>query len=237
MKHWYICILLLIFASCSKQQYLDNVSLGNLLHQARYGEGTAYLELADICPLADKELIDSCYEVLDRNMVLETDGMYGQVAVVDATSSKVLAWASLENTREEGEEYGDIAYVPFKDNVCTRNILTTLSGTNLLEQMCDTTRNSNAIDLAISFNQVCHQKLPLDFINKNALGKYNTLQYNDGKCTLDEFTFVGCLPASNPKYTVSMVVIRPHKLPIHDGLLTKEVNALVEWLINRNRHR
>lgn len=170
-------------------------------------------------------------------MVLETDGMYGQIAVVDATSSKVLAWASLENTREEGEEYGDIAYVPFKNNVCTRNILATLSDTILTRQVRDTERSSNAIELAMSFNQMCHQRLPLDFINKNAFGKYNTLLYNDGKCTLDEFTFVGCLPANNPKYTVSMVVIRPHKLPIHDGLLTKEVNVLAEWLINRNSQR
>lgn len=200
-------------------------------------EASLWDNKAEICPLGDKELIDTCYEVLDRNMVLETDGMYGQVAVVDAASSKVLAWASLENTREEGEEYGDIAYVPFKNNICTRNILATFYDTKLTRQVSDADRSSNAIELAMSFNQMCHQRLPLDFINKNALGKYNTLQYNDGKCTLDEFTFIGCLPANNPKYTVSMVVIRPHKLPIHDGLLTKEVNALVEWLINRNSQR
>lgn len=204
---------------------------------AQESEASLWDNKAEICPLADKELIDTCYEVLDRNMVLETDGMYGQIAVVDATSSKVLAWASLENTREEGEEYGDIAYVPFKNNVCTRNILKSFYDTNLTGQLRDAERSSNAIDLAMSFNKMCHQRLSLDFINKNALGKYNTLQYDEGKCIFDEFTFVGCLPANNPKYTVSMVVIRPHKLPIHDGLLTKEVNVLVEWLINRNSQR
>lgn len=83
MKHWYICILLLIFASCSKQQYLDNVSLGNqgkvylanlpddnehkillplLLSQKPTVKditaeeyGVLWDNKADICPLADKD--------------------------------------------------------------------------------------------------------------------------------------------------------------------------------------
>ena len=38
----------------------------------------------DTCPLADKELIDTCYDLLERNMMLETDGIYGQIAVIDA---------------------------------------------------------------------------------------------------------------------------------------------------------
>ena len=49
----------------------------------------------DTCPLADKELIDTCYDLLDRNMMLETDGIYGQIAVIDAATSEVLAWATL----------------------------------------------------------------------------------------------------------------------------------------------
>lgn len=229
MKHWYICILLLIFASCSKRQYLDNVSLGNqgevplLLSQKptvkditaqEYGvldslgarnilgyykeggdihltdddirrldiicqtatysktvaqeyEASLWDNKAEICPLADKELIDTCYEVLDRNMVLETDGMYGQIAVVDATSSKVLAWASLENTREEGEEYGDIAYVPFKNNVCTRNILATLYDRNLTRQVRDAERSSNG-SLGMCFSCIC-QGFALFFFLKNLI--------------------------------------------------------------------
>lgn len=31
-----------------------------------------------------------------------------------------------------------------------------------------------------------------------------------------------------------MVVIRPHKLPATAGMLSKEVNQLIEWLMDRN---
>lgn len=69
----------------------------------------------EICPLADKELIDSCYNLLDRNMMLETDGIYGQIAVIDATTSDVLAWASLEKQLDGDCGWcGDMVYVPFK---------------------------------------------------------------------------------------------------------------------------
>ena len=62
-------------------------------------------------------------------------------------------------------------------------------------------------------------------------GIYNILQCDDNKRSLDEFTFVGCFPADNPKYTISMLVIRPHKLPATIGMLSKEVNQLIEWLL------
>lgn len=65
---------------------------------AQRKEVSYFNDSVDICPLADKELIDSCYNLLDRNMMLETDGIYGQIAVIDATTSEVLAWASLENS-------------------------------------------------------------------------------------------------------------------------------------------
>ena len=32
-----------------------------------------------------------------------------------------------------------------------------------------------------------------------------------------------------------MVVIRPHKLPATVGTLSKEVNQLIEWLMNRKK--
>lgn len=72
----------------------------------------------DTCPLADKELIDTCYDLLDRNMMLETDGIYGQIAVVDASTSEVLAWAALEKQLDdECDGCGDMVYVPFKKNI------------------------------------------------------------------------------------------------------------------------
>ena len=51
---------------------------------------------------------------------------------------------------------------------------------------------------------------------------YNIRQSDDNKRTSDEFTFVGCFPADNPKYTIGMVVIRPHKLPATFCILSKE---------------
>lgn len=66
-------------------------------------------------------------------------------------------------------------------------------------------------------------------------GMYNIRQSDDNKRTSDEFTFVGCFPADNPKYTIGMVVIRPHKLPANIGMLSKEGNQLIEWVMNRNK--
>ena len=85
---------------------------------AQRKEVSYFNDSVEICPLADKELIDSCYNLLDRNMMLETDGIYGQIAVIDATTSKVLAWASLEKQLDgDCVWYGDMVYVPFKKQV------------------------------------------------------------------------------------------------------------------------
>lgn len=165
----------------------------------------------EICPLADKELIDSCYNLLDRNMMLETDGIYGQIAVIDATTSEVLAWASLEKQLDDDcEGCGDMIYVPFKKNIWA---------------ISDTTKTNNAIELALSFKQR----------GVKQAGRYNILQHDNNKRCFDEFTFVGCFPADNPKYSIGMVVIRPHKLPATAGMLSKEVNLLIEWLMTRKK--
>lgn len=175
----------------------------------------------DTCPLADKELVDTCYDLLDRNMMLETDGMYGQIAVIDAATSEVLAWASLEKQLDdECDGCGDLVYVPFKKNVWAIGG-TTNSGTAI----SDTTKTNNAIELALSFNQS----------GVKQVGSYNVLQYDYNKRCFDEFTFVGCFPADNPKYSIGMIVIRPHKLPATAGMLSKEVNQLIEWLMTRKK--
>ena len=76
--------------------------------------------------------------------MLETDGIYGQIAVIDATTSKVLAWASLEKQLDgDCEGCGDMVYVPFKKNIWA------ISGTAI----SDTTKTNNAIELALSFKQ------------------------------------------------------------------------------------
>ena len=289
---------------------------------AQRKEVSYFNDSVEICPLADKELIDSCYCLLDRNMMLETEGVYGQIAVLDATTSEVLAWASLEKLLDgECEWCGDMVYVPFKKKVCSTDIyvpfiaarcleesntplgrmvdtecgilevsdslkirdhnwrkggygivtfkkallmksrigmykaFTTMpNGTDLWRQACETTTKSNAIELATTFNQIYHQKSSLEYVKKIAAGifekkgiqhrlapegvklagMHNILQRDDKKRTSDEFTFVGCFPADDPKYIIGMVVIRPHKLPANNGMLSKEVNQLIEWLMNRN---
>ena len=180
----------------------------------------------DTCPLADKELIDTCYDLLERNMMLETDGIYGQIAVIDAATSEVLAWAALEKQLDdECDGCGDMVYVPFKKNIWTISgadiSSTAISNTAIIE----TTKTNNAIELALSFNQRGGKQA----------GRYNVLQIDNNKRCFDEFTFVGCFPADNPKYTISMVVVRPHKLPATIGMLSKEVNLLIEWLMNRKK--
>ena len=290
---------------------------------AQRKEVSYFNDSVEICPLADKELIDSCYNLLERNMMLETDGIYGQIAVIDATTSEVLARASLEKLLDgDCEGCGDMIYAPFKNNVCSTDIFIPFiaakcleesntpldkmvdtgcgilevndslqirdhnwrkggygevtfekallmksrigmykafmnmpNGADLWEQACDTTLKSNAIELAMFFNQICHQKSSLEYakniatgiFEKNGIqhrlaprgvklaGIYNILQCDDNKRNSDEFTFVGCFPADNPKYTISMVVVRPHKLPVNIGILSKEVNQLIEWLMNRNK--
>ena len=193
---------------------------------AQRKEVSYFNDSVDICPLADKELIDSCYNLLDRNMMLETDGIYGQIAVIDATTSEVLAWASLEKQLDDECDWcGDMVYVPFKKNIWTISgadiSSTAISNTAIIE----TTKTNNAIELALSFNQRGGKQA----------GRYNVLQIDNNKRCFDEFTFVGCFPADNPKYTISMVVVRPHKLPATIGMLSKEVNLLIEWLMNRKK--
>ena len=188
---------------------------------AQRKEVSYFNDSVDTCPLADKELIDTCYDLLERNMMLETDGIYGQIAVIDAATSEVLAWAALEKQLDDECEWGgDMVYVPFKKNTWA------VSGTDISNAaISDTTKTNNAIELALSFKQR----------GVKQAGRYNILQHDNNKRCFDEFTFVGCFPADNPKYSIGMIVIRPHKLPATAGMLSKEVNQLIEWLMNRKK--
>lgn len=58
---------------------------------------------------------------------------------------------------------------------------------------------------------------------------YNIRQSDDNKRTSDEFTFVGCFPADNPKYTIGMVVIRPRKHPATFGILVNLYTFDYKW--------
>ena len=102
---------------------------------AQRKEVSYFCDSVDVCPLADKELIDSCYNLLDRNMMLETDGIYGQIAVIDATTSEVLAWASLEKQLDGDCGWcGDMVYVPFKKQVCSTDIFVPFIAAKCLEE-------------------------------------------------------------------------------------------------------
>lgn len=215
---------------------------------AQRKEISYFNDSVEICPLADKELIDSCYNLLDRNMMLETDGMYGQIAVIDATTSEVLAWASLEKLLDDDCGWcGDMVYVPLKKQVCSTDIfvpfiaakcleksntslgkmvdtecgilevndslkirdhnwrrggygkvtfekallmksrigmykafMTIPNGADLWEQAYDTIQKSNSIELAISFNQMYHQKSSLEYVKKKLLVFLRRQAYNIG---------------------------------------------------------
>ena len=101
---------------------------------AQRKEVSYFNDSVEICPLADKELIDSCYNLLERNMMLETDGMYGQIAVIDATTSEVLAWASLEKQLDDDCGWCvDMVYVQFKKQVCSTDIFVPFIAAKCLE--------------------------------------------------------------------------------------------------------
>ena len=47
------------------------------------------------------------------------------------------------------------------------------------------------------------------------------------------FSFVGCFPADNPRYAVSLIVHRKHQLPALTGMVADKVNKLIEWLCKK----
>ena len=61
---------------------------------AQRNEVSYFNDSVEICPLADKELIDSCYNLLDRNMMLETEGVYARCTTSRPASSMESACAA-----------------------------------------------------------------------------------------------------------------------------------------------
>lgn len=132
------------------------------------------------------------------------------------------------------------------------SMMTLPDGMDYWRYSTDQTKNTNALELATVFNNIFHS----DSVNVSAdrrsnirataigmfkdggiqhkrapknvelAGVYNVA--DDG--TEQTFTFVGCFPADNPKYAVSMVVLRKHKLPTSPAMVSDRVNELIEWL-------
>lgn len=131
-------------------------------------------------------------------------------------------------------------------------MMTLPDGMDYWKYATDQTKNTNAMELATVFNNIFH----LDSLNVSkerrgniraiAIGMFKEggIQHkrapkdvelagvynvaDDG--TEQTFTFVGCFPANNPKYAVSMVVQRKHKLPASPAMVSGRVNKLIEWL-------
>lgn len=266
-------------------------------------------------PLADSLISEKSYDVLCDCMV-DIDGIYGQIAVIDAKTSDVLAWGALKNVG------GDIAYVPLLKKVCSSEtympfvaadclaqsntsledsvdtgqgvlelndsvrirdhnwrrggygrltyrqallgksrigmyhaMMTLPDGMDYWRYATDQTKNTNAKEMAKVFNNIFHldsvnvamesrnniREIAIGMFKEGGIqhihapkgvelaGVYNVA--DDGN--EQTYTFVGCFPADNPKYAISIVVMRTHKLPVSTAMVADKVNELIEWLNNK----
>lgn len=131
-------------------------------------------------------------------------------------------------------------------------MMTLPDGMDYWKYATDQTKNTNAMELATVFNNIFHldsvnvsaerrgniRAIAIEMFNEGGIqhkrapkdvelaGMYNVA--DDG--TEQTFTFVGCFPADKPKYAVSMVVQRKHKLPASPAKVSEKVNELIEWL-------
>lgn len=131
-------------------------------------------------------------------------------------------------------------------------MMTLPDGMDYWKYATDQTKNTNAMELATVFNNIFHldslnvskerrgniRAIAIEMFKEGGIqhkrapknvelaGVYNVA--DDG--TEQTFTFVGCFPADKPKYAVSMVVQRKHKLPASPAMVSDKVNELIEWL-------
>lgn len=131
-------------------------------------------------------------------------------------------------------------------------MMTLPDGMDYWKYAADQTKNTNTMELATVFNNIFHmdsmnvskerrgniRAIAIGMFKEGGIqhkrapknvelaGVYNVA--DDG--TEQTFTFVGCFPADKPKYAVSMVVQRKHKLPASPAMVSDRVNELIEWL-------
>lgn len=131
-------------------------------------------------------------------------------------------------------------------------MMTLPDGTDYWRYVTDQTKNTNAMEMATVFNNIFH----LDSVNVSmerrsnireiAIGMFKERGIQHKRALKDvelagvynvaddeteqTFTFVGCFPVDKPKYAISMVVQRMHKLPASLAMVSAKVNKLIEWL-------
>ena len=131
-------------------------------------------------------------------------------------------------------------------------MMTLPDGMDYWKYATDQTKNTNAMELAMIFNNIYH----LDSVNVSverrsniraiAIGMFKEggIQHKRAPKDVDlagvynvaddgteqTFSFVGCFPADKPKYAISMVVLRKHKRPASSAMVSGKVNELIEWL-------
>ena len=131
-------------------------------------------------------------------------------------------------------------------------MMTLPDGMDYWRYSTDQTKNTNAMELATVFNNIFHSDssnvsaerrsnihaIAIGMFKEGAIqhkrapkevelaGVYNVADDR----TEQTFTFVGCLPANNPKYAVSMVVQSKHKLQASPAMVSDRLNELIEWL-------
>lgn len=134
-------------------------------------------------------------------------------------------------------------------------IMTMKNGMEYWNCATDTTKNTNAMEIAALFNNIYHADTTNIDASKHrnireiAIGMFKEggIQYrrapknvelagmynvsDDGK--EQAFSFVGCFPAGKPRFAVSMVVIRKHRVPASTAILSGMVNDLIKWLNKR----
>lgn len=168
--------------------------------------------------------VDSRLTIRDHNWRL---GGYGRLTYRQALLGKSrIGMYRAMMTVPDGMAYWNLA-TDRSRNTNAREIAVTFDGMYQAESKdAESVRYRNVREIAIGLFQekgIQHKYAPRGV---ELAGAYHLA--NEGK--EQTFTFVGCFPAEEPRYTLGVAVRRKCKHPAPSALLSDAVNALVEWL-------